>query len=159
LNPDAQSVMTQLARVLASPVFAPAPRLCRFLEYVVEETLAGRNASVKEYTIGSIVFGRGVEFNPRTDPIVRVQARNLRARLERYYAGPGVDDPVRIELPKGTYVPVFAAREVKRSSRKWLVSAAIALAALLALLSVAVLEVREIAARHQMGTSRLYLSP
>jgi len=144
---------------LTSPVFTPAPRLCRFLQFVVEETLAGRSSSVKEYTIGAVVFGRGAEFSPRTDPIVRVQARNLRVRLERYYAGPGADDPLRIELPKGAYVPVFSLREVPRPRRKWLVSAAIALAALLALLSVAVFEVREIAARHQMGSSRLFLSP
>jgi hypothetical protein len=121
--------------------------------------LAGRSSSVKEYTIGSVVFGRGAEFSPRTDPIVRVQARNLRVRLERYYAGPGAQDPIRIELPKGTYVPVFVVREVKRLRKKWLVSAAIALAALLALLSVAVFEVREIAAHHQVGSSRLFLSP
>jgi hypothetical protein len=159
LTPDAQAVTQELERVLASPVLAPAPRLCRFLQYVVEETLAGRSGSVKEYTIGAIVFGRGAEFSPRTDPIVRVQARNLRARLERYYVGPGAGNPIRIELPKGTYVPVFVAVEVKRPPKKWLVGAAIALGALLALLTVAAVEMHEIASHHQMGSSRLYLSP
>jgi len=99
--------MEELERILRSPVLATSPSLCRFLRYIVEETLAGRNGSIKEYSIGVNVFGRGDEFNPRLDPIVRVQARNLRARITRYYSGEGLFDPVVIELPKGAYVPVF----------------------------------------------------
>jgi serine/threonine-protein kinase len=81
--------------------------LCRFLRYVVEETLAGRASGIKEQVLGLEVFDRGQDFNPRLDPIVRVQARNLRSRLAKYYEGPGAMDPIRIELPKGTYIPVF----------------------------------------------------
>jgi tetratricopeptide (TPR) repeat protein len=66
---------------------------------------------IKEYSLGAEVFGRGDEFDPRIDPIVRVQARNLRARMARYYAGPGATETVVIDLPKRTYVPVFTARE------------------------------------------------
>jgi hypothetical protein len=84
--------------------------LSRFLRYVVEETMAGRSSAIKEYTLGLNVFDRGEEFNPRLDPIVRVQARNLRSRLDKYYLTQGAEDPIRIELPKGTYVPVFHYR-------------------------------------------------
>jgi len=81
--------------------------LCRFLRYIVEETLAGRASGIKEQVLGLEVFDRGPDFNPRLDPIVRVQARNLRSRMATYYEGPGQADPIRIELPKGTYIPVF----------------------------------------------------
>jgi len=81
--------------------------LCRFLRYIVEETLAGRASGIKEQVLGLEVFDRGPDFNPRLDPIVRVQARNLRSRMAKYYEGPGQADPIRIELPKGTYIPVF----------------------------------------------------
>jgi len=100
-------VIAQLERILKSPALATSPSLCRFLRFIVEETLAGRSGSIKEYSLGVNVFGRGDEFNPRLDPIVRVQARNLRGRIARYYSGEGAADPVAIELPKGAYVPVF----------------------------------------------------
>lgn len=99
-----------------SPVLEPCPSLCRFLRYVVEETLEARGSAIKEYTLGLEVFERGPQFDPREDPIVRVQARNLRARLERYYAGPGANDPVRIDVPKRTYVPVFQERHTAFST-------------------------------------------
>src|SRR6185369_6765554 len=65
---------------------------------------------LKEYSLGAEVFDRGDQFDPRMDPIVRVQARNLRTRLAQYYSGPGEADPIIIELPKRTYVPVFHPR-------------------------------------------------
>ena len=72
--------------------------------------IAGRGQKVKEYVIGAEVFGRGESFDPRLDPIVRTEARKLRARLEKYYETlarePG-EDAVRIELHKGSYVPAF----------------------------------------------------
>ena len=101
------SVNDQLARITKSPPLVSSPSLCRFLRYVVEETLAGRASGIKEQVLGLEVFDRGPDFNPRLDPIVRVQARNLRMRLATYYTGPGQADPIRIELPKGTYIPVF----------------------------------------------------
>jgi serine/threonine-protein kinase len=104
-------VTAQLDRIVSGPPLSSSPSLCRFLRYVVEETLGGRSGSLKEYSLGVVVFERGDEFDPRLDPIVRVQARNLRVRLAQYYAGPGVDDPVIIDLPKRTYVPVFRCRE------------------------------------------------
>ncbi len=101
------SVYDQLARITNSPPLVSSPSLCRFLRYVVEETLAGRASGIKEQVLGLEVFDRGEGFNPRLDPIVRVQARNLRSRIAKYYEGPGAMDPIRIELPKGTYIPVF----------------------------------------------------
>jgi hypothetical protein len=101
------SVNDQVARITKSPPLISSPSLCRFLRYIVEETLAGRASGIKEQVLGLEVFDRGQDFNPRLDPIVRVQARNLRSRMAKYYEGPGQADPIRIELPKGTYVPVF----------------------------------------------------
>jgi hypothetical protein len=78
---------------------------------VVEETLAGRGELIKEYMIGVEAFQRGDNFDPRLDPIVRTQARKLRARLEKYYAGDGAADSIRIEFHKGSYTPAFSWRE------------------------------------------------
>ena len=103
-------VAAQLDRIVSGPPLSSSPSLCRLLRFVVEETLAGRTGSLKEYSLGVVVFERGDEFDPRMDPIVRVQARNLRVRLAQYYAGPGADDLVVIDLPKRTYVPVFRCR-------------------------------------------------
>jgi len=95
-----------LERILASAKFSRG-RLGEFLRFVVEETLAGRGENLKESVIGVEVFQRGADFDPRIDPIVRVEARRLRQRLEEYYRDEGAGDAVRITLPKGGYVPVF----------------------------------------------------
>ena len=107
MNVSAGAVRPQLETVLRSPVFANAPRLSGFLRHVVEKTLVGDGAPLKEYSIGVEVFDRGDSFDPRTDTIVRVQARRLRAKLAEYYAGEGRADSIVIELPKGGYVPRF----------------------------------------------------
>src|SRR5215471_20303003 len=101
------SVNDEVTRITKSPPLVSSPSLCRFLRYIVDETLAGRASGIKEQVLGLEVFDRGHDFNPRLDPIVRVQARNLRSRMAKYYEGPGKYDPIRIELPKGTYIPVF----------------------------------------------------
>src|SRR5881227_1167179 len=100
----------QLERILRSAPLVTSPSLSRFLRYIVEETLAGRSAAIREYTLGVHVFDRGQDFNPRLDPIVRVQARNLRTRIAKYYETQGADDPILLELPKGSYVPIFHKR-------------------------------------------------
>jgi TolB-like protein/tetratricopeptide (TPR) repeat protein len=97
----------QLDRVLSSQTFRTAEREKAFLRYVVERTMEGRAAELKEYTIGVEAFGRGDGFDPRLDTIVRTEARNVRRRLARYYEEEGHSDPVRIELPKGGYAPQF----------------------------------------------------
>jgi hypothetical protein len=80
-------VSEQLARIVASPMFERADRLKQFLAFIVGEAVAGRAGALKEYTVATRVFGKEATFDPRTDPIVRVQARRLRAKLQRYYAG------------------------------------------------------------------------
>jgi serine/threonine-protein kinase len=104
-----EAVRRQLDRILASRVFANAERLRAFLRFVVDETLAHRGDALKEYSIARAVCGRPTSFDPKQDPIVRVDANRLRSRLDSYYSTEGVGDPVRIELPKGAYVPVFSA--------------------------------------------------
>ena len=102
----ADIVREQLGRILRSPLFAPAPMLSRLLQYVVDRTAASQADQLKEYSIGVEVFGRGPSFDPRTDTIVRVQARRLRAKLQDYYRGDGQHDPIVLELPKGRYAVV-----------------------------------------------------
>ena len=155
-------VREQLETILTSSELGSAPSLQKFLRYVVEETLAGRGESLKEYSIGSSVFGRGVDFNPKIDPIVRVQARNVRARLEQYYAGPGVHDRIIIELPKGAYVPMFRQREKPRLQRGWVATVVTIAAALVVLAGAALFEAREgrnICPHAQGVGHRPYLSP
>jgi TolB-like protein/Tfp pilus assembly protein PilF len=106
---EAARVQEALNRILASRTFRAAEREKAFLRYVVERTLQGRGAEIKEYTVGVEAFGRGDAFDPRRDTIVRTEARNVRLRLERYYAGEGQADPLRIELPKGGYAARFTA--------------------------------------------------
>lgn len=101
----------QLARILASRTFHQADRLKRFISFVVEETIAGRGTQLKEFLLGMEVFGKDARFDPRTDPIVRVQARRLRVRLARYYSEEGQEDEVLIDLPKGGYAPVIERHE------------------------------------------------
>jgi TolB-like protein len=108
LSPSAEAVKQELERVLASPEFVASDRLKRFLRFVVEEALAGRGDRLHAYPIALEALGRDASFDPQTDPVVRMEAGRLRRRLERYYLGAGHSDPVRIDVPKGRYVPTFA---------------------------------------------------
>ena len=99
------TIRESLTKVLTSPEFQNSDRLCRFLRFIVEARLRGEQDQVKEYLIGKEVFDRDSNYDPRLDPIVRVEARRLRKKLDAYYAGPGAVDPVRFELPKGAYIP------------------------------------------------------
>ena len=108
----------QLDRILASATFRQVDRLKRFLSFIVLEALAGRGDQLKEYVIGVQVFDKDSSFDPRADPIVRVQARRLRARLVRYYREEGGADAIVIELPKGGYTPVFKTREATPAGRR-----------------------------------------
>lgn len=116
-------VRQQLRRILASKTFRQVDRLQSFLTFVVDEMLEGRGDKLKEFLIGVEVFGKEESFDPRMDPLVRVQARRLRARLVRYYREEGQNDEVVIELPKGGYEPVFHRRE--NAGMKRTVSAAL----------------------------------
>ena len=101
------SVRAHLEHVLRSPNFDGSQRSREFLRYVVEEVLAGRAAYLKQAAIAVEVFGRKPDFDAVIDPIVRVQAGRLRRSLERYYLLSSDTGAMRIELPKGSYAPVF----------------------------------------------------
>lgn len=106
-----KSARQQLERILGSATFRQVDRLKRFLSFIVTEAAEGRADQLKEYVIGVQVFGKESSFDPRADPIVRVQARRLRTRLVRYYREEGGADPLVIDLPKGGYAPVFRTRD------------------------------------------------
>jgi Tol biopolymer transport system component len=113
---DTERVRAQLKRVLESSAFADVERGKRFLRFVVEASLEGRSGVIKESVIGVEALGRSASFDPKTDPIVRVEARRLRDRLSSYYAGEGRSDAVLISLPKGGYVPEFSERNIADES-------------------------------------------
>jgi adenylate cyclase len=106
-TPDAGMIQRQLNRILASPEFHATDRQREFLRFVVTETMVGRSGDIKGYTVATQVFGRSEDFDQATDPIVSIQANKLRRALERYYLTAGKHDPIRIDIPKGTYVPAF----------------------------------------------------
>jgi TolB-like protein/Flp pilus assembly protein TadD len=113
-----KAVRQQLNRILASKTFSQVDRLKRFVGFIVGETVSGRGGDLKEYVIGVQVFGKEASFDPRTDPIVRVQARRLRTRLARYYEDEGNLDEVIVDLPKGGYAPVFRPRDGTPTARR-----------------------------------------
>src|SRR5713226_8423919 len=102
-----ESIHFVLHKILSSKYFCNSPRHLEFLRFTVTETLAGRGSNLKEYVLGVEVFGRQDSFDPHVSPIVRVGASRVRAKLQAYYDGEGQLDPLTIELPKGSYVPVF----------------------------------------------------
>jgi len=106
-----KTVREQLDRILGSSTFQQGDRLKRFLRFIVLEAIAGRRNELKEYVVGVQVFDKEDAFDPRTDPIVRVQARRLRSKLVRYYREEGPTDELIIDLPKGGYAPLFKRRE------------------------------------------------
>ena len=106
----AEDIHNQLDRILGETHFRSSLRLTSFLKFVVETVLAGKPEHIKAYTIAVEALSRDQNFDPQHDPIVRVEAGRLRIALARYYAEPGRDDPLVIELPRGTYVPTFRRR-------------------------------------------------
>jgi len=111
-----RDIHAALKRVLSSDNFVNAQRLSAFLRFAVERTLAGEGSQLKEYLLGTEVFGKGPDFDPRLDPVVRVEARRLRAKLHEYYDGPGRADPIRIVLRKGGYTPTFEQLGLERNA-------------------------------------------
>ncbi len=105
--PSHEEVREHLQKVLACGDFNTSDRNRRFLSYVVEETLAGRGSRLKAYNIALAALDRGEDFDPLTDPIVRIEASRLRRSLEHYYLTAGKADRIRIDIPKGSYIAVF----------------------------------------------------
>src|SRR2546422_1493821 len=97
----------ELRRVLQSKHFANAPKKTRFLEFVAEQALLGNAEKLNEYLIGVEVYARGSDFKPQDDPIVRVQAHDIRRALRKYYEEEGKSSSLRIDLPPGHSSPIF----------------------------------------------------
>ncbi len=107
--PSPAAIRAHLAQLLSSPSIGGAERLSGLLRFIVEETLNGRQAQLKEMRLGLEVFRRKADsYDPTFDPIVRVQMGRLRAKLRAYYSGAGARDRIRIDVPVGSYVPVFS---------------------------------------------------
>jgi hypothetical protein len=96
-------------RIVASPYFVKSDRLCSFLTYICELSLTGRNDEINEVNIGARLFGRP-DYDPSIDGIVRSHASRMRQRLEQYFSQEGAEEPIRLTIPKGAYIPVFELR-------------------------------------------------
>jgi hypothetical protein len=113
----------ELRRVLESKYFANSPKKTRFLEFVSEQAFLGNGEKLNEYLIGVEVYERGVDFNPQRDPIVRVQAHEIRRLLIKYYDEDGRGGLIRLDLPSGHYVPVFRRSTTDESAAETPVAA------------------------------------
>lgn len=110
-TPSPAAVRAQLVRLENSLLFGGSDRLMIFLRFVVTETLDGAGDTLKESVIGNTVYAREPAYDPRIDSTVRVEARRLRTKLQAYYDGEGIRDPIRITLPVGGYVPRFSRND------------------------------------------------
>ncbi len=104
-------INAQLEKILKSNSFRESGKLKDFLQFVVKETIHGKGDKLKQYTIATTAFNRGVDFDPQKDPIVRIQAGRLRQQLYNYYREEGNNDDLLIEIPKGSYIPQFSSME------------------------------------------------
>jgi hypothetical protein len=112
LNPEMRTaVEAQLQRMISTQLFRRKPRVCSFLQYTVRQTIAAQTGKLKEYSIAVEVFNRPEDFDPRLDSIVRVEARRLRATVDRYYETDGAGDPILIRYRRGNYVPTFEQQD------------------------------------------------
>ncbi len=109
-DPSYEEITRELERMLGSPDFNATPQQIALLKYVVSRTQEGKADSIKGYTVATEVFGRRSDFDQSIDPIVSIQASRLRRAMEQYYETAGKNDPIRIDIPKGTYVPSFEKR-------------------------------------------------
>lgn len=106
--PLPDEIRAELEVVLSTPAFRRSDRQSRFLRFVCEATLRGESSKLNEILIAYEVFGRGTDYSPGEDAVVRRQAHSLRQKLQEYYASDGARDPIRIDLPVGRYIPVFS---------------------------------------------------
>lgn len=139
------AIKAQLTTLVGCSAFRASPRRRRLLSYLVGQTLDGNADRLKAFDVAIAVFGRDERFDPQQDPIVRMEAQRLRRDLEHYYLTEGADDPVRIDIPKGGYVPTFTARSqsapapslapspmLSWDARRWMIAVPAVLVALIA---------------------------
>src|SRR5580700_291022 len=105
-------LFAEVGRIVSSDVLRGSESLCHLLEYLASHSVDEQGSSVKEYQIATEVFGRPADFDPRLDSTVRVQTSRLRAKLAEFYAGPGAQDEVIVEIPRGAYSVTVHARGV-----------------------------------------------
>src|SRR6202035_3321170 len=105
-------LFSEIGRIVSSDVLRGSESLCHLLEYLASHSVDEQGTSVKEYQIATKVFARPADFDPRLDSTVRVQTSRLRAKLAEFYAGPGAQDEVIIEIPRGSYSVAVHARAV-----------------------------------------------
>jgi tetratricopeptide (TPR) repeat protein len=110
-------IRAELEKILQSQRFLRAEGLKVFLAFIVERTLQGHGDELKESVIAIDAFSRGASFDPRIDAFVRVQAGRLRTALTEYFGAEGKEDPIFIEIPKGSYTPVFQRRPAMPEAR------------------------------------------
>ncbi len=102
-------------RLVATSGFVKSTRLSSLLLHIVQQTIHGKDRDLHEQLIGERVFGRPVGYDPRDDNIVRAHASRLRQKLEAYYREEGRDEPLRVLLPRGSYVPSFERADASPS--------------------------------------------
>lgn len=111
-----REINAQLQRILRSAAFRNSARSSQFLSFCVERSITGRASELKETTIAVALFQRAADYDPKRDPIVRVHAKRVREKLLDYYSSDGSRDKIRIEMPKGSYIPQFSSGQSQASS-------------------------------------------
>ncbi len=109
--PEREQYLAQVDRLIQSHVLHGSESLCRLLRYLAEHAIDHPGSSLKEYQIATEVFGRSPNFDPQSDSTIRVQAGRLRLKIAEYYTSEGAEDPIQVEMPKGTYVISFHRRQ------------------------------------------------
>jgi hypothetical protein len=112
---EREQYQAQIDRLVNSHVLHGSESLCKLLRYLADHALDHPGSSLKEYQIATEVFGRSPSFDPQSDSTIRVQAGRLRLKLAEYYGSEGADDPIQVEMPKGTYVLSFNRRAASAS--------------------------------------------
>ncbi|MGB2671143.1 MAG: helix-turn-helix domain-containing protein [Candidatus Acidiferrum sp.] len=107
---DRDHLLEQINRLVTSHPLHGSESLCKLLRYLAKHAVDHPGTPIKEYQIATEVFGRSSDFDPQLDSMVRVQAGRLRSKLSEYYGSDGLEDPIVVELPKGTYVLSFHHR-------------------------------------------------
>src|SRR5437868_10679225 len=115
---EPEEVRQALEHLLWSKYFVNAHKKQKFVRLICDYYLEGRAQALNEHILGYDVFGRDSSYNPSNDPIVRVFAHEIRKKLEVYYANEGAADPVRLEIPAGSYQPVFTRQVIAQASEE-----------------------------------------
>src|SRR5580700_7037174 len=108
----------ELQRILNSPQFRRASKLRRFLELICDYHFQNKPEEISEHLLATVVFVKGDRFDPAEDSLVRVQAREVRRRLREYYQNEGRSSAVVLDLPAGSYSPVFKVTEPPATVRR-----------------------------------------